>query len=54
MVIYAKDRLPAGARLRNNPALRLAPVFSAAVVMMLGAVMTLSSLGWIRPVSFLS
>ena len=53
-VIFAKDRLPRGLPLRSAPAARLVPVFSAVAVMVLGGLMTLSSLGWIRPLAFIA
>jgi nickel/cobalt exporter len=47
LVIYAKNLLPASSG--GNPFFRWMPVASAAVVMLLGVVMTGVSLGWIRP-----
>jgi nickel/cobalt exporter len=47
LVIYAKNLLPSGSG--GNPFFRWMPVASAAVVMLLGVVMTAVSLGWIRP-----
>jgi nickel/cobalt exporter len=47
LVIYAKNLLPS--RSGGNPFFRWMPVASAAVVMLLGVVMTGVSLGWIRP-----
>ncbi len=48
LVIYAKNLLPSGAG--GNPFFPVwMPVASAAVVMLLGVVMTGVSLGWIRP-----
>jgi nickel/cobalt exporter len=47
LVIYAKNLLPAGSG--GSPFFRWMPVASAAVVMLLGVVMTGVSLGWIRP-----
>jgi nickel/cobalt exporter len=47
LVIYAKNLLPSGSG--GNPFFRWMPVASAAVVMLLGVVMTGVSLGWIRP-----
>jgi ABC-type nickel/cobalt efflux system permease component RcnA len=47
LVIYAKNLLPSGSG--GNPFFRWMPVASAAVVMLLGLVMTGVSLGWIRP-----
>lgn len=54
VVVYAKDRLPAASSLRRKTLFRIVPVFSAAVVMILGVFMTLTSLGLIRAVSFIS
>lgn len=48
-VIYAKDLLPQGDRFKRNHLVRWMPVASAAVVMILGLVMTGVSLGWVRP-----
>jgi nickel/cobalt transporter (NicO) family protein len=48
LVIYAKNLLPSGVN-SGNPFFRWMPVASAAVVMLLGMVMTGVSLGWIRP-----
>ena len=47
LVIYAKNLLPSGSG--GNPFFRWMPVASAAVVMLLGVIMTGVSLGWIRP-----
>jgi nickel/cobalt exporter len=47
LVIYAKNLLPSGSG--GNPFFRWIPVASAAVVMLLGLVMTGVSLGWIQP-----
>ncbi len=47
LVIYAKNLLPSTSG--GNPFFRWMPVASAAVVMLLGVVMTGVSLGWIRP-----
>jgi nickel/cobalt exporter len=49
MVIYAKNLLPGGGEASGNPFFRWMPVASAAVVMLLGMVMTGVSLGWIQP-----
>lgn len=48
LVIYAKNLLPSSSS-GGNPFFRWMPVASAAVVMLLGVVMTGVSLGWIRP-----
>jgi ABC-type nickel/cobalt efflux system permease component RcnA len=47
LVIYAKNLLPSSSG--SNPFFRWMPVASAAIVMMLGIVMTGVSLGWIQP-----
>jgi nickel/cobalt transporter (NicO) family protein len=47
LVIYAKNLLPSSDS--GNPFFRWMPVGSAAVVMLLGVLMTAVSLGWIRP-----
>lgn len=51
LVIYAKNLLPGGGGGNSffRPVVQWIPVASAAVVMLLGAVMTGVSLGWIRP-----
>jgi nickel/cobalt exporter len=49
LVLYAKNLLPERHRTGNHPLLRWIPVASAAVVMLIGFVMTGVSLGWIQP-----
>jgi nickel/cobalt exporter len=49
LVIYAKNLLPGGGNPSGNPFFRWMPVASAAVVMVLGLIMTGVSLGWIQP-----
>lgn len=49
LVIYAKHLLPESKKSASNPFFRWLPVASAAVVMMLGFLMTSVSLGWLRP-----
>ena len=49
VVIYAKHLLPERARASHNPVFRWLPVASAAVVMVVGLLMTGVSLGWIQP-----
>jgi nickel/cobalt exporter len=49
LVIYAKNLLPASERTGGNPFFRWVPVASAAVVLVLGLLMTGVSLGWIQP-----
>ena len=48
-VLYAKHLLPDSEKTAQHPAFRLIPVFSAAVIMCLGLLMTGVSLGVIRP-----
>lgn len=47
LVIYAKHLLPE--RTSSNPIFRWMPVASAAIVLVLGILMTGVSLGWIHP-----
>jgi nickel/cobalt transporter (NicO) family protein len=49
LVIYAKNLLPGGGSASGSPFFRWMPVASAAIVMVLGMVMTGVSLGWIQP-----
>src|SRR3984893_8708549 len=49
LVIYAKNLLPESKRTSANPFSRWMPVASAAVVLVLGLLMTGVSLGWIQP-----
>ena len=49
LVIYAKNLLPESKRTSRNPFFRWMPVASAAVVMVVGLLMTGVSLGWIEP-----
>ena len=49
LVIYAKNLLPESQRTGGNPFFRWMPVASAAVVLVLGLLMTGVSLGWIQP-----
>jgi len=49
LVIYAKNLLPGGGDASGSRFFRWMPVASAAVVMVLGLVMTGVSLGWIQP-----
>ena len=49
LVIYAKNLLPESKRTSGNPFFRWMPVASAAVVLVLGLLMTGVSLGWIQP-----
>jgi len=54
VVLFAKVRLPQRIALRDSLAMRLAPVASALAVTVLGGLMTLHSMGWIKPFDFLS
>jgi nickel/cobalt exporter len=49
LVIYAKNLLPGGGNASEHGFFRWVPVASAAIVMLLGMVMTGVSLGWIQP-----
>jgi nickel/cobalt transporter (NicO) family protein len=49
LVIYAKNLLPGGGNASDHGFFRWVPVASAAIVMLLGVVMTGVSLGWIQP-----
>jgi nickel/cobalt exporter len=49
LVIYAKNLLPESSRTGGNPFFRWMPVASAAIVLVLGLLMTGVSLGWIQP-----
>jgi len=49
LVLYAKNLLPERKRTANSPLFRWLPVASAAIVMMVGLMMTGVSLGWIQP-----
>lgn len=49
LVLYAKNLLPERHRTGAHPFLRWLPVASAAVVMIIGLLMTGVSLGWIQP-----
>jgi len=49
IVLYAKHLLPDSMKTARHPAFRLIPVFSAAIIVCIGLVMTGVSLGLIRP-----
>ncbi len=49
LVLYAKHLLPDTDRAAQHPAFKLVPVLSAAVITVVGCVMTAVSLGWVRP-----
>jgi nickel/cobalt transporter (NicO) family protein len=48
MVLYAKQLLPDSKKSAAHPAFRLIPVFSAAVIVCIGIIMTAASLGVIH------
>lgn len=50
LVLFAKHLLPSQQSTRNHPLFRLVPVFSSVVVIVLGLLMTLAALGWMRPI----
>ena len=52
VVLYAKNLLPEKHRHSHSPLMQILPVFSAAVIVVIGLVMTAVSLGWVRPVRF--
>jgi nickel/cobalt transporter (NicO) family protein len=54
MALYARHLLPDSRRASNHPAVRLIPVFSSVVVIVLGLTITAASAGWIQPLRFLS
>jgi ABC-type nickel/cobalt efflux system permease component RcnA len=49
LVVYAKHLLPNSERVSQHAAFRLIPVLSAAVILVIGILMTSVSLGWIQP-----
>jgi nickel/cobalt exporter len=49
LVIYAKNLLPERQRSSQHPLFRWIPVASAGVVVIIGLLMTIVSLGWIQP-----
>lgn len=52
-VLYAKNLLPDSRKTAANPAFRIIPVLSAAVIVCLGLLMTGVSLGIIQPSRFI-
>jgi len=54
MALYARHLLPDGRKASHHPAVRLIPVFSSVVVIVLGLTITAASAGWIQPLRFLS
>ena len=49
VVVYARQLLPDSASASRHPAFKLVPVFSAAVILCIGVLMTCVSLGIIKP-----
>lgn len=49
LVLYAKHLLPESEKASRHPAFRLVPVLSAAVITLIGCVMTAMALGWVQP-----
>lgn len=49
LVVYAKHLLPDSEKTSQHGAFRLIPVLSAAVILVIGILMTSVSLGWIQP-----
>src|ERR1017187_6298250 len=49
MALYARHLLPDGQKASRHPAVRLIPVFSSVVVIVLGLAITAVSAGWIQP-----
>jgi nickel/cobalt exporter len=54
MALYARHLLPDSQKASRHPAVRLIPVFSSVVVIVLGLTITAVSAGWIQPMRFLS
>src|SRR5581483_2909882 len=52
VVLYAKHLLPDSRKAAANPAFRIIPVLSAALIVCIGLLMTGVSLGWIQPSRF--
>jgi nickel/cobalt transporter (NicO) family protein len=53
MVLYARQLLPKGDASRH-PLFRLVPVFSSVVVIVLGLLISLTALGWVKPMPFVT
>ena len=53
LVLYARHLLPKSESADQHPLLRLLPVFSAVVVIVLGLLMTLTAIGLIQPIRFM-
>jgi len=54
LALFARHLLPDGHNAARHPAVRLIPVFSSVVVIVLGLAITAVSAGWVRPMRFLS
>ena len=48
-IIYAKQWIPESKNIANSPLLRIMPVLSAFVILLVGILMTAASLGWVKP-----
>lgn len=48
LVLYAKSLLPQSKKITGHPAFQFVPVVSAAVIVIIGFLMTGVSLGWVR------
>ncbi|HUS07483.1 MAG TPA: hypothetical protein VMZ52_14345 [Bryobacteraceae bacterium] len=53
LVVYAKKWLPESHKAASSPLVRILPVFSAFVILVIGLMMTAVSLGWIQPNRFI-
>jgi nickel/cobalt transporter (NicO) family protein len=54
LALYARQLLPDSQKASQHPVVRLIPVFSSVVVIVLGLGITAVSAGWVRPLSFLA
>jgi nickel/cobalt exporter len=54
MVLYARQLLPKGDATSGHPLFRLVPVFSSVVVIVLGLLISLTALGWVKPLPFIT
>lgn len=52
VVLFAKNLIPERHRNSQSPLMQIMPVLSAAIIVVVGLVMTAVSLGWIQPVRF--
>ena len=52
VVLYAKHLIPEKHRNSQSPFMRIMPVLSAGIIVVVGIVMTCVSMGWIRAVRF--